>query len=76
MSNAISSQIKIFKEKYLHIMGDYLVAVLRYRLQQSNLMYILQLTQIILLSAMNTVGICQHNTILILYQDNSSHAFI
>ena len=70
MSNAISSQIKIFKEKYLHIMGNYLVAVLRYRLQQSNPMYILQLTQVILLSIMNTVGICQHIAILILYQSS------
>ena len=70
MSNTISSQIKIFKEKYLHIMGNYLVAVLRYRLQQSNPMYILQLTQVILLSIINTVGICQHIAILILYQSS------
>ena len=57
-------------------MGKYLVAVLRYSLQQSDPMYIQQLTQIILLSTMNTVGICKHINILILYQVNSSHASI
>jgi hypothetical protein len=58
-------------------MGNYLVAVLRYSHQQSDPMYIQQLTQIILLSTMNTVGICKHGiTILILYQVNSSHVSI
>ena len=57
-------------------MGNYLVAVMRYSHRQSDPRYIQQLTQIILLSTMNTVGICKNITILILYQINSSHASI
>jgi len=58
-------------------MGKYLVAVLRYSHQQSDPIYTQQLTQIILLSTINIVGICKHGiTILILYQISSSHASI
>jgi len=57
-------------------MLNYLVAVLRYSHQHSDPRYIQQLTQIIFLSTMNTVGICKHITILILYQVNSSLATV
>jgi hypothetical protein len=57
-------------------MRKYLVTVLRHSHQQSDPVYIQQFTQIIILSTMNTVGICKHITILILYQVNSCHASI
>jgi hypothetical protein len=74
LSNPNSRQ-KYFKGKYLHIMGKYFMVVLRYSHQQSGT-NVHSKADTILLSTMNTVGICKHITILILYKVNSSHASI